>query len=144
MALVRWNPASELATMEVDRLNRMFSDFYGGESFAKSWTPAVDIYTTDDHAFVIKAELPEMRREDIHLSVENHVLTLRGERKFEDEKKRDDYQRIERFYGAFSRSFSLPPTVDASGISASYKDGVLTVRLPQREDAKPKQIAVGE
>lgn len=143
MALVRWNPARELATMEIDRLNRMFADFCGGESFEKSWTPAVDIYTTDDHAFVIKAELPEMRREDISLTVENNVLTLSGERKFDTEKKRDNYyQRIERFYGAFTRSFSLPSTVDSTQISASYKDGVLTVRLPQREEAKPKQIAV--
>jgi HSP20 family protein len=144
MALVRWDPARELAGMEIDRLNRMFSDFYGGESFAKTWTPAVDIYTTDDHEFVIKAELPDMKREDISVTFENNVLTLRGERKFEDEKNRGNYQRIERFYGTFSRSFSIPGSVDAGRISASYKDGVLTVRLPQREEAKPKQITVGE
>jgi HSP20 family protein len=141
MALVRWDPLRELATMEVDRLNRMFSDFYG-ESFGRGWVPAVDIYETDDHDVVIKAELPEMKREDIDLTFEDNVLTIRGERKFERETKRDNFQRRERQYGTFSRSFTLPATVDASKISATYKDGVLTVRLPQREEAKPKQIEV--
>jgi HSP20 family protein len=140
MALVRWDPR-ELATMEVDRLNRMFSDFYG-ESFGRSWLPPVDIYETDEHDVVIKAELPEMRREDIHLTFENNTLTIRGERKLERETTRDSFQRLERQHGTFSRSFTLPATVDASKISASYKDGVLTVRLPQREEAKPKQIEV--
>jgi HSP20 family protein len=140
MALVRWDPR-ELATMEVDRLNRMFSDFYG-ENFGRNWLPPVDIYETDEHDVVIKAELPEMRREDIHLTFENNILTIRGERKLERETKRDNFQRLERQHGTFSRSFTLPATVDASKISATYKDGVLTVRLPQREEAKPKQIEV--
>jgi HSP20 family protein len=141
MAIVRWNPATELASMEVDRLNRMFSDFYG-EAFGRAWVPAVDIYETDDHQVVLKAELPEMRREDINVTFENGVLTLKGERKFEQEINKDAFQRVERRYGSFSRSFTLPNTVDASRINASYKDGVLTIRLPQREEAKPKQIAV--
>jgi HSP20 family protein len=143
MAIVRWNPARELASMEVDRLNRMFSGFYG-EAFGRGWMPAVDIFENDEHEVVIKAELPDMKREDINLTFENGVLTLKGERKFEDEKRRDSYHRIERQYGSFSRSFTLPNTVDATRISASYRDGVLTVRLPQREEAKPKQITVGE
>ena len=145
MALVRWDPARELATMEVDRLNRMFSDFFGGgEHVNRAWAPSVDIHTTDENEFVIQAELPAMKREDISVTFENNVLTLRGERKFEGDSTRNNYQRVERFYGSFSRSFNVPGTVDASRITASYKDGVLTVRLPQREEAKPKQITVGE
>ena len=141
MAIVRWDPVHELAGMEIDRLNRMFSDFYG-EAFSRGWVPPVDIYETDDHEVVLKAELPEMKREDINLTFENGVLTLKGERKYEDEIRKENFQRMERRYGSFSRSFTLPNTVDASRISASYKDGVLTIRLPQREEVKPKQIAV--
>jgi HSP20 family protein len=142
MAIVRWEPARELASMEIDRLNQMFSDFYG-EAFSRGgWVPAVDIYETDQHEVVLKAELPDLKREDINLTFENGVLTLKGERKFEQEVKKENFQRIERRHGAFSRSFTLPNTVDASRISASYKDGVLTIRLQQREEAKPKQIAV--
>jgi HSP20 family protein len=144
MALIRWEPARELASMEVDRLNRMFSDFWGGESFARGWVPPVDIYTTDEHDVVLKAELPEMKREDIGVTFENNVLTLKGERRLEHETKRENFQRVERAYGAFSRSFTIPASIDATRISASYKDGVLTVRLPQREEARPKQITVGE
>jgi len=141
MAIVRWEPAGELASMEIDRLNRMFSDFYG-EAFPRAWVPPVDIYETDAHEVVLKAELPEMKREDIDVTFENGVLTLKGERKFGEEVKKEHFQRVERRHGAFSRSFTLPNTVDAGKISASYKDGVLTIRLPQREEAKPKQIAV--
>jgi len=142
MALVRWNPLHELATMEVDRLNNMFSNFYG-EGLSRGWVPAVDIYEGAEHELVIKAELPDMKREDITVTFENNVLTLKGERKNE-EVARDRFHRLERFRGAFSRSFTLPATVDPANISANYKDGVLTVRLPQRAEAKPKQIAVGE
>jgi HSP20 family protein len=142
MAIVRWEPARELASMEIDRLNRMFSDFYG-EAFSRSaWVPPVDIFETDEHEVVLKAELPEMQREDINVTFENGVLTLKGERKFEQETKKENYHRVERRHGSFSRSFTLPNTVDASRISAAYKDGVLTIRLPQREEAKPKQINV--
>lgn len=144
MALVRWDPVRELASMEVDRLNNMFSNFMGGEGLARTWVPAVDIYETENHEVVIKAELPEMKREDISVTFENNVLTLKGERKMAEEVANDRFQRLERFYGSFSRSFTLPSTVDASNISAIYKDGVLTVRLPQREEAKPRQISVGE
>ena len=144
MPLVRWNPVRELAGMEIDRLNRMFSDFYGGEPFGRGVLPPVDIYENDAHEVVIKAELPEMKREDINITFENNTLTLTGERKLENETKRENFQRIERQYGSFSRSFTVPATVDASKISAAYKDGVLTIRLPQREDARPKQITVGE
>jgi HSP20 family protein len=104
--------------------------------------PAVDIYETDTHEVVLKAELPDVKRDDISVTFDNHVLTLKGERAFEPEVSRDKFRRVERHYGTFTRSFTLPNTVDASRISASYKDGVLTVRVPQREEAKPKQIAV--
>jgi HSP20 family protein len=143
MALVRWeNPLRELASMEVDRLNQMFSNLYG-EGLSRAWMPPVDIYDTA-HEVVIKAELPDVKREDISVTFENNVLTLRGERRFESDVPREQFQRAERFYGSFSRTFTIPATIDASQISAAYKDGVLTIRLPQREEAKPKQIAVTE
>jgi HSP20 family protein len=141
MALVRWSPVGQLAGMEIDRLNRMFNEIYHG-SLNGDWTPAVDIYQADNNDLVIKAELPETKREDISVTFENNILTLKGERKLEQEVKPDSYQRIERRFGSFTRSFTLPSTVDASKINASYKDGVLTIRLPQREEAKPKQITV--
>lgn len=141
MALVRWDPARELAGMEIDRLNRMFSDFYN-ESFGRGLVPPVDIYENENHEVVLKAELPDMKREAIRVTFENNVLTVSGERTPDLEIKRERVQRMERQYGSFSRSFTLPATVDASRISASYKDGVLTVRIPQRDEAKPKQIAI--
>ena len=141
MALVRWNPAGELAGMEIDRLNRMFSDFYG-DAFVRAWVPAVDIYQAQDGEMVIKAELPDLKREDINITIDKHVLTLAGERKLEESVAKDGFHRKERFHGNFSRSFTLPTTVDAGRVEASYKDGLLTIRLPQREDARPKQIAV--
>jgi len=141
MTLVRWNPTRELASMEIDRLNRMFEDFYGT---GRGWAPAVDIYETKDREFVIKAELPDMKREQINVTFENNVLTLSGERVPEYADDSTALHRSERVFGKFTRSFTLPPTVDGNRISAAYKDGVLTVRIPQREEAKPKQIAVGE
>jgi HSP20 family protein len=143
MALVRWNPLGELASMEVDRLHNMFSSLYG-EGQHRNWVPPVDIYETDEHEVVIKAELPEMKREEISITFESNVLTLKGERRLEQEIARDRFQRMERFQGSFSRSFTLPATIDAAQISASYKDGVLTVRLPQRAEAKPKQIVISD
>ena len=141
MALVRWEPARDLASMEVDRLNRMFSSLFD-DRVGVRWTPAVDIYETDNHEIVLKAELPEMKREEISITFENQELTIRGERKLDDAIRRDRYQRFERAYGAFTRSFTIPSTIDAARISAAYKDGILTVRMPQREEAKPKQIEV--
>jgi HSP20 family protein len=128
--------------MEVDRLNRMFTDFYNEAFGNQGWLPPVDIFETDAHEVVLKAELPDMKREDIGLTFENGVLTIKGERKLDADVRRENYHRVERRHGSFSRSFTLPNTVDPSRISASYKDGVLTVRLPQREEARPKQIAV--
>jgi HSP20 family protein len=126
--------------MEIDRLNRMFGDFFN-LPVARSWVPAVDIYQTDAHEYVIKAELPEIKREDINITFENNVLTVKGVRNAEQHAGANA-QRLERHYGSFERSFALPSSVDGNRISASYKDGVLTIQLPQREDAKPKQIEV--
>jgi HSP20 family protein len=140
MTLVRWNPIHEIAGLEFDRLNRMFSDLYN-ESVSRAWVPPVDIYETENREVVIKAELPDMKREQISVTFENNVLTLKGERA-DAEVSQDRFRRVERRTGAFSRSFTLPTTADASAITASYKDGILTVRIPQREEAKPKQIAV--
>src|SRR5688572_531290 len=106
MAIVRWTPARELAGMEVERLNRMFADFYG-EAFGQGWVPPVDIFETDAQEVVLKAELPDMKREDINLTFENGVLTIKGERRFDSEAKRESYHRVERHYGTFSRSFTL-------------------------------------
>ena len=114
MALVRWEPTRELASMEIDRLNRMFSDFYGEATFGRGWMPPVDIYENEEHEVVIKAELPEMKREDIGITFENNVLTIKGERKVEEVSRRESFQRMERSYGAFSRSFTVPATVDAA------------------------------
>jgi len=143
MALVRWDPVRQLAGMEIDRLNRMFTEFYG-EPVSRGWLPPVDIFENEAREVVIKAELPEMKRDDISITFENGVLTLSGERKAELATSQRGYHRQERFAGRFTRSFTVPATIDASAISATYKDGVLTVRLPQREEAKPKHIAVSE
>jgi HSP20 family protein len=118
----------------------VFTEFY--DESRRGWVPPVDIFEDENHDVVIKAELPEMSREAIDVTFENNVLTLRGERTLDSTVKRDQYQRMERYYGSFSRSFTLPATVDAARISASYRDGVLTIRIPQREEAKPKQIAI--
>jgi HSP20 family protein len=107
-----------------------------------AWVPVVDIYSNGQHELVLKAELPDMKEEDIELTVENNTLTLRGEKKLDTEVTEEQFHRIERSYGAFARTFALPPTVNADKVSAQYKAGVLTVRLPMREEAKPNRIAV--
>jgi len=146
MTLVRWSdPFREFAQLQ-DRINRVFSNTYGqnddGLTTSGTWAPPVDIYQNGDHEVVLKAELPDMTREDIDITVDNGTLTIRGEKKFSNEVKEESFHRIERRYGAFSRSFSLPQTVDTGKVGAEYKNGVLTVRLPLREEAKPRQIKV--
>jgi HSP20 family protein len=144
MAITRTDPFREFATLQ-DRMNRLFGDIYLRDddvSTRGNWTPPVDIYETDNHDFVLKAELPDMTREDIDVTVESNTLTLRGTKKLSSDVKEDQYRRIERSYGTFSRSFTLPNTVDAGKVSAEYKNGVLTVKLPFREDAKPRTINV--
>jgi HSP20 family protein len=145
MAMTRFDPFRDLAVLQ-ERMNRLFNESYGPRQSDDlmsrgTWTPAVDIYEVDG-AMVIKAELPDMRREDIDVSVENSTLTLRGERRLDHEIKQESFHRIERAYGPFVRQFALPSTVDPSKIGAEYKNGVLTVRLPIREEAKPRTINI--
>jgi HSP20 family protein len=148
MTLVRWNDPFRNFTQLQDRINRMFVDAYGhgrqdeGLMSSGAWVPPVDIYQNGDHEVVLKAELPDMTREDIDVTVEKNTLTIKGEKKFSSDVKEDQFHRIERHYGGFSRSFTLPQTVDSSKVSADYRNGVLTVRLPLREEAKPRQIKV--
>jgi HSP20 family protein len=144
MAIVKVDPFRELAAMQ-DRMARLFGDTYLRDedtSFRGSWTPAVDIFESDNHDLVMKAELPGMSREDIEVSVENSTLVLKGTKKFDTDVKDEQYRRIERSYGTFHRSFTLPNTVDATKVSAEFKNGVLTVKLPFREEAKPRTINV--
>jgi HSP20 family protein len=147
MAIVRWDPFREVAQLQ-DRLNRVVSESYGrsgaDEGFMSTgeWVPPVDIYADGDHELVLKAELPEMTLDDIDVSVDNGALTIKGEKKFTNGLTPDQFHRIERRYGTFSRSFSLPQTVDPHKVAAEYKEGVLTVRLPLREEARPRQIKV--
>jgi HSP20 family protein len=146
MTLVRWNdPFREFAQLQ-DRINRVFTDAYGrndeGLLTTGTWVPPVDIYQNGDYELVLKAELPDMTRDDIDITVDNGTLIIKGEKKFEKDVKEDQFHRIERRYGTFSRSFSLPQMVDTAKVAADYRNGVLTVRLPLREEAKPRQIKV--
>ena len=145
MAIVRWDPFRELNAVQ-ERVNRLFGDVYRAADDdvmrRGAWAPPVDIYDSGNQELVIKAELPDMSKDDIEITVENNTLTLRGEKKMGSEMKDECCHRIERTYGTFSRTFSLPTTVDTSKVSADYKNGVLTIKLPVREEAKPKQIQV--
>jgi HSP20 family protein len=145
MALVRWDPFRELEDMS-ERLNRMFARpalrSSGKETLTVAdWVPTVDISETDEE-YLIKAELPEVKKEDVKLSVHDDVLSISGERKYEKEEKGKKFHRVERAYGSFTRSFTLPDDADAAKIAAEYKDGVLKVHLPKSEKAKPKSIEV--
>jgi HSP20 family protein len=140
MALTRWDPFAEIARLQ-DQLFRGYGlDMPRRE--AGAFAPAVDIYEEKD-AYFVKAELPGVKAEDVHVSVENGVLTLKGERKFEREEKRENYHRIERSYGEFTRSFSLPKTVDAENVRANMAEGVLTLTIPKKAAPEPKRIQVG-
>jgi HSP20 family protein len=148
MTLTQWNPIRDLVQLQ-DRINHVFNDTYGrggeeGLMTSGTWIPPVDIYQNGNHELVLKAELPDMKREDISITVDNNTLAIKGEKRVADEVKDEQFHRIERRYGAFSRSFVLPPTVDTTKVSADYKNGVLTLKLPLREEAKPRQIAVNE
>ena len=148
MAIVRWDPFRELQDMS-DRLNRMIARPASGGSVGQGrevmtvadWTPTVDISETEAE-YAIKAELPEVKREDVKVTVEDGVLTIQGERKQEKEEKGKKYHRVERSYGRFVRTFTLPDTVDESKVKAEYADGILHLHLPKSEKAKPKQIDV--
>ena len=147
MALTRWDPFRDLSIMQ-ERMNRMFEDagrgWQGDEpSSTTTWSPAVDIYETENE-ILVQAELPGVDRKDIGLNLEKNVLTLKGERRFEKETKQENYHRIERAYGGFSRSFSIPAIVDEEKIRAEYKDGILKIALPKKDQVKPKQIQIAD
>ena len=142
--LNRWEQPFRGATNLQEQINRVFGDLVGRpgeESNLTPWAPAVDIFETENE-LVVKADLPDVNPQDLDIRVENNVLTIRGERKFENEVNEDNYLRIERSYGSFSRSFSLASSVNADAINADYQNGVLTLSIPKREEAKPKQIKV--
>ena len=144
MTLVRWDSSRDVAALQ-EGMSRLLEGFYirPQEDLTRgAWVPAVDIYSNGQHELVLKAELPDMKEDQFELTVEDNTLTLRGEKKLDTEVAEERFHRIERSYGSFARSFSLPPTVDASKVNAEYKGGVLTVRLPLREEAKPRHIKV--
>lgn len=132
-----------MATFQ-DQINRLFNETFdrsSEEANLTPWAPAVDIYETE-HNLVVKADLPDIKPEELDIRVENNILTIRGERKFEKKVEENNYLRVERAYGSFSRSFSLANTVNTEAIQADYQNGVLTLNIPKREEAKPKQIKV--
>lgn len=146
MALTRWDPFRDMVTLQ-ERMNRLFEDSMARskttdeEMAMGAWTPSVDIFETPEKV-VLRADLPGVAEREIDLRIENNMLTLRGERRFLKETKEEDYHRIERAYGSFSRSFQLPGTINQEGIQATHKDGVLEVVLPKREETRPKHIKV--
>lgn len=146
MNLVRWNPWRDVATMQ-NRVNRFFDDsffrtFDGDDDIQMgTWHPVVDMFEKDDN-YVVKAELPGLKKEDISIDIENRVLTLKGERKHENEVKEDHYFRRERSYGKFQRAFRLPTDVNPEDVKAKFSDGVLEIEVPKPEEKKPKQITI--
>jgi HSP20 family protein len=145
MGIVRYDPFRDLRSLQ-EEVNRLFSTnltrAFGDEGIGRgAWAPSVDIYENKDQ-IVLEAELPGMKQEDFDLSIENNVITLRGERRFEKTDESDNYHRVERSYGSFTRSFTLPQTVSAEDARAEYTSGVLRVTLPKREEAKSRRIEV--
>ncbi len=141
--IARWEPFRRATSLQ-DQVNRLFNDVLergGEESSLTAWAPSVDIYETE-HELVVKADLPEVDPKDLDIRVENNILTIRGERKFEKKVNEENYLRVERSYGSFARSFTLANTVNSEAIKADYQNGVLTLSIPKREEAKPKQIKV--
>src|SRR5579863_5254851 len=145
MSMTRWEPFRGLNTLQ-EQVNRLFDDSFArthsSHAELASWAPAVDIFETENE-LVVKADLPDVQEKDIDVRVENNTLTIHGERKFENDVHQDNYLRVERAYGTFTRSFSLPNTVNTEGIRAEYQNGALSVRMPKREKSKPKQIKIG-
>ena len=144
MNLVTYDPFREMRSLQ-DEVNRLFSSSFNrpgdNEMMQGSWNPSVDIYENKDH-IVLEAELPGMKPEDVHISVENNVLTIHGERKFEKKDDKDNFHRVERSYGSFTRSFTLPPTVSSEAADAVFENGVLRLTLTKREEAKPRRIEI--
>ena len=146
MALVRWEPVRELNSLQQE-MNRLFSTFFdtptpgNGGSIGRRWIPAMDLVETDDH-YVLTADLPGLGEDDISLEFEGDVLTLSGERKAEHETSKEGYHRVERAFGSFSRSLTLPEGVDPDAVTATFDKGVLEVRIPKPEQRKPKRVAI--
>ena len=142
--VTRWDPFRELGTLQ-DRMNRLFNDQFGAitrdESLTGAFVPPVDVYE-DENSIQVRMEVPGIDEKDIDIRLENQVLTVRGERNFSKEEKEENFHRIERRYGSFTRSFTLPATVNAEDVSADYDKGVLKIRMAKRAEAKPKQIRV--
>jgi HSP20 family protein len=141
--LTQFQPFRGVSTLQ-DQINRLFNETFdrsSDEANLTPWAPAVDIFETEQN-LVVKADLPDIKPEELDIRVENNILTIRGERKFEKKVNENNYLRVERSYGSFSRSFSLASTVNTEAIQADYKNGVLTLSIPKREEAKPKQIKV--
>lgn len=140
----RWDPSRSTSILQ-EQVNRLFQDTFRvspDESSMTTWAPAVDILENENE-LILRADLPAINEQDLDIRVENNTLTIRGERKFEKEEKEENYLRVERSYGAFSRSFALPNTVNTDAIRAEYKNGVLSVQMPKRAEAKPKQVKIG-
>lgn len=145
MAIVRWDPWRDIMSLR-DRMNRLFEDTFTGRGeeqdiMAGTWAPSVDIYETEKE-MVLAAEVPGIDEKDIEVKVENNTLTLAGERKLEKETKEDNYHRIERAYGKFSRSFTLPSYIDQENIKAEYENGILKVSMPKKPELQPKKVKV--
>jgi HSP20 family protein len=143
--LTRWEPFREFTTLQ-DRMNRLFRDNFGADGREESLTttafaPPVDVYE-DEHNVTLKIEVPGIDEKDIDVRIENNTLTVHGERKFEKEEKEENYRRVERQYGSFTRSFTLPTSVDPENVQANYEKGVLKIKLAKKAEAKPKQIKV--
>ncbi len=138
MAIIRWDPFREMTQVQ-SQLNRLVDQVWGGRQ--ESWLPAVDVFDKND-AVVLKAELPGMDPDDIQIEVDDNVLTIKGERKFEEEVEEERYYRVERRFGSFQRSLALPQGVQADKIQANYEDGILTITVPKAEEQKPKRIEV--
>ncbi len=143
--ITRWDPFREFSTLQ-DRMNRLFRDTQGSEGrdeylTSTSFAPPVDVYE-DEHSIALKVEVPGIDEKDIDIRVENNTLTLHGERKFEKEEKEENFRRVERHYGSFTRSFTLPNTVDAEKIQANYEKGILKISLAKKAESRPKQIKV--
>ena len=145
MALVRWDPSREVDSLQSE-VNRLFDTFFGGRpapnGALRRWVPPMDLVETEDH-LVLKADLPGLDSDDVNIEVKDGVLTVSGERKTEHEERADGFYRVERAFGSFSRSMSLPDHVDAGGISASFDKGVLEVRIPKPEERKPHRVEIG-
>ena len=148
MALIRWEPVRELHTMQ-NEMNRLFNTFFdsptpgngGANAAARRWIPAMDVVETEDH-FVLRADLPGLSENDVNIELEDNVLTVSGERKSEHEQRNEGFYRVERSFGAFSRSLTLPEGVAADGIAASFDSGVLEVRIPKPEQHKPRKVQI--